>query len=66
MPAPQTKGYDSMCEMLAEYFLGQPRSPEDVKDLAQCVQDAVEDWFVQKAPLTEFSNANLKRMAGGE
>lgn len=40
--------YDSACEILAEYFLGQPRSPDEVKALAQHVQDAVEAWFVEK------------------
>lgn len=40
--------YDSACEILAEYFLGQPRDPEHVKALAQHVQQAVEDWFVDK------------------
>ena len=43
------KSYDPACKDLAEHFLfpGAP-SEEEIKDLAQCIQDAVELWFVGK------------------
>lgn len=37
-------GYDVRCEDLARVYL--PDGPEeDVQDLAQTIQDAIEDWF---------------------
>ena len=42
------KSYAAACALLAEYFLGQPRSPADVAALAQHVQDAVEGWLMGK------------------
>lgn len=44
----KTNSYDSACESLAEYFLGQPHDPGEAKELAQHVQDAVEDWLRSK------------------
>ncbi len=42
---PHEYSYDTVCEALAEYFLGQPRNQDDVRELAQHVQDSVEEWF---------------------
>lgn len=36
--------YDEKCEALAEYFLDGKR-PESLKDFAQHIQQAVEDWL---------------------
>jgi len=46
-PAPVTsKGYDVKCGELAEYFLeDEQHEPEEVQSLAQCIQDAIENWF---------------------
>lgn len=44
MPATE-KNYDSACERLAEHFLGQNAERDAVEELAQHVQDAVEDWM---------------------
>ena len=40
--------YDPDCETLAETFLNGDRSmtPARVADLAQCIQNAIEDWFM--------------------
>lgn len=43
---PREYSYDVACESLAEYFLGQPRKREDVQVLAQHIQNAVEEFFV--------------------
>ena len=46
--------YDKECEALADYFLadealrGNPKINENVKELAQAIQDAVEDWFISQ------------------
>lgn len=45
MPTKPAKTYDSACEILAEYFLGTERNSDEVRDLAQHVQDAVEEWI---------------------
>jgi hypothetical protein len=39
--------YDTQCKVLAEHFLADEpgATPEDAHDLAQTIQDAVEDWF---------------------
>jgi hypothetical protein len=40
------KGYDSRCGDLAEVFLEDEHGTEaEVAELAQCIQDAIEDWF---------------------
>jgi hypothetical protein len=37
-------GYDGQCGLLARYFL--PNGDENaVAELAQTIQDAIEDWF---------------------
>lgn len=40
------KGYDEKCYELAEYFLSED-ADLDVSDLAQTIQDAIEDWLLQ-------------------
>lgn len=42
------KSYDEACEVLAVHFVGV--GPEDVRALAQHIQDAVEDWFESREP----------------
>ena len=40
--------YDERCEDLAEHFLAgseKPATEENKKELAQAIQDAVENWF---------------------
>ncbi len=39
------KGYDSQCGDLARYFLGDKVRPELVQELAQHIQDEIEDWL---------------------
>ena len=39
------KGYDSKCYDLAEHFLHKGEGEDLKQDLAQTIQDAVEDWF---------------------
>ena len=40
------KSYDQKCYELAEYFLAGHGRPESwAKELAQTIQDAVENWF---------------------
>jgi hypothetical protein len=43
----RTKTYDSACEILAEYFLGTD-DHEAVVELAQCVQQEVEDFIADR------------------
>lgn len=39
--------YDTKCEELAEHFLqDEEHDQNDVAELAQVIQDAVENWFV--------------------
>jgi hypothetical protein len=48
---PKPLAYDSQCEALAEIFLdahnahGKPFSQAEAQDLAQTIQNAIEDWF---------------------
>jgi hypothetical protein len=43
--------YDTQSERLAEHFLSDHRhTPEQVADLAQTIQDAVEGWFTLNEP----------------
>ncbi len=41
--------YDAKCEELAEYFLTGEKAVKsrDVTELAQTIQDAIEDWLEQ-------------------
>jgi hypothetical protein len=39
------KGYDPKCHELAVYFLGDLASVRLTTELAQAVQDCVEDWL---------------------
>ena len=40
------KGYDQKCLDLAEYFLRDANpTPADKEELAQVIQDAIENWF---------------------
>ena len=54
MSDPKEYNYDKGCEALADYFLadealrGNPRINKKVKELAQAIQDAVEDWFISQ------------------
>jgi hypothetical protein len=41
----QPYSYDGACETLAEHFLSTVAERDAVKELAQHIQDAVEDWF---------------------
>jgi lauroyl/myristoyl acyltransferase len=39
-------GYDPKCEELARHFLPDAPVPsEDIQNLAQTIQDAIEDWL---------------------
>lgn len=66
------KGYDEKCHDLATYFLPelQVDSPA-IKDLAQTIQDAVEDWFAaqtlpSETPAFDAREAAIKlRTASG-
>ena len=41
--------YDERCEDLAEYFLSDKQhDDEQLQKLAQTIQDAVEDWLLEK------------------
>jgi hypothetical protein len=44
---PKPRSYDSTCEELAEAFLAdhQPFTHAEKEDLAQTIQNAIEDWF---------------------
>jgi hypothetical protein len=45
-----SKGYDPQCGELARYFLGTDLFAKDNEaELAQEIQDAVENWFQSKA-----------------
>jgi hypothetical protein len=45
------KGYDPKSYELAEYFLAEDHwGEEDIADLAQTIQDAIELWFTGKEP----------------
>jgi hypothetical protein len=45
--------YDVKCEQLAEAFLadvpGRPYSSQELMDLAQVIQNAIEGWFAERA-----------------
>jgi hypothetical protein len=41
----KVKGYDPQCGDLARYFLGDKVRTELVQELAQHIQDEVEDWL---------------------
>ncbi len=47
MATPRKLSYDSECEKLARHFLtDKPDATDaDAADLAQDIQDAIEDWF---------------------
>lgn len=62
---PKTYSYDPACESLAEYFLGTVRKHEDVQDLAQHIQSAVEDWLFDQERRAEpcLSEAEQKAQA---
>lgn len=40
--------YDEECERLAEHFLHGTTRRASVVDLAQAIQNAVEDWFLSQ------------------
>jgi Mn-dependent DtxR family transcriptional regulator len=44
---PKPRSYDPKCHLLAEQFLSDhlPFSEAENDDLAQTIQDAIEDWF---------------------
>lgn len=44
-------GYDEKCGELADYFL--PQNTEAAKDLAQAIQDAIEEWLQDYVGITE-------------
>ena len=56
---PKPLAYDSKCEELAEIFLdahndhNKPFSQAEKEDLAQTIQDAIEDWFFARENRTE-------------
>ena len=39
------KSHDPECRRLAEHFLPWPTNERLISDLAQAIQDAVEDWI---------------------
>jgi len=44
-----TRGYDEKCLDLAQYFLADvAHPPVDEAELAQAIQDAIENWFTGK------------------
>ena len=47
---PKPRSYDSKCEDLAQDFLedGQPYSQAEKEDLAQTIQNAIEDWLFDR------------------
>lgn len=59
MPKPQYS-YDSRCEELAEHFEDRstPFTGEEKRELAQTIQDAVEDWFSGREAQSLPSNEN--------
>lgn len=52
--AKMSKSYDPKVEQLARYFMadGEIQPEEAICDLAQTIQDAIENWFVGWNPLT--------------
>ena len=47
------KSHDPECRRLAEYFLPAGTNTRLASDLAQAIQDAVEDWLVAEADKLE-------------
>ena len=47
------RAYDTKCDELARYFMadGEIQPEEEIADLAQTIQDAIENWFVGWDPL---------------
>ena len=46
------RGYDEKCLELANHFLPECKT-EDAKELAQWIQDAIEDWLEQKSKVSQ-------------
>ena len=55
------RAYDEKCDELARYFMadGEIQPEEAIADLAQTIQDAIENWFVGWDPVQG------KHVAGG-
>ena len=66
---PQSKfSYDSECESLARHFLSDEaelNTPVNEQELAQAIQDAVEDWFVGIDAARERDDTPPKRPPDG-
>ena len=53
------KGYDPQCERLADFFLSDEpelHSAEGVKELAQAIQNTIEDYISSKRVIDEAGN----------
>lgn len=44
------KAYDSRCEDLARVFLPETTNPDDVEELAQLIQDTIENFMAGTEP----------------